>query len=68
MNAIYVSVWDGGVEIRTKCQYNPETKEVWDIDATDVDGLDICEDEYIELPNGTEIRDFISEGNEAESL
>lgn len=68
INATYVSVWDGGVEVRTKCFFNTETKEVSDIESADVNNLDVCEDEFIELPNGTEIRDFWIEGNEPESL
>ena len=53
MEAIYVSVWDGGIEVRSKCQYDTETYNVTDIYSVDVDGLDICEREYIELPDGT---------------
>jgi hypothetical protein len=68
MEAIYVSVWDGGTEIRTKCDYDPTTKEVSDIEVADVNGLDVLDDEYVELPDGTEIRDFTVEGNDAESL
>ncbi len=69
MKATYVSVWDGGVTIRSKCEYDPETNEVSDIESKDVDGLEICEDEYIELDNGVEVRDFILDmGNEPESL
>lgn len=62
--ATYVSVWDGGVEIRTKCTYNRETGVVYDIETADVNGLDSLDDEYIELSDGTEIRDFIDEFDE----
>lgn len=68
MKAIYVSVWDGGIEIRTNCQFDPTTKEVSNIEVAAVDGLDVLEDEYIELPDGEEVRDFIAEGNEDDSL
>lgn len=68
MKAKYVSVWDGGIEVKTNCQYDPTTKEVYDIETSDVDGLDVCEDEYVLLPDGTEVRDFIVDGNEPESL
>ena len=64
MKAIFISVWDGGIEIKTNCEYDPTTKEVSDIETSNVDGLDICEDEYILLPDGTEIRDFVSENDE----
>lgn len=68
MKAKYVSVWEGGIEVTTSCEYDVQTNEVYDIETSDVDGLDALEDEYILLPDGTEVRDFITEGNESESL
>ena len=68
MKAKYVSVWDGGVEVKSNCDYNPTNKEVSNIETIDIDGLDILDDEYILLPDGTEVRDFVVEGNDAESL
>lgn len=47
MKALYYSVWDGGTEIVTNCQFTPETMAVSDIDTADVDGLDILEEEYV---------------------
>jgi len=61
-HATFVSVWDGGIEIRSNCEFNPISKEVTDIDIAEVDGLETLEDEYVELPDGTEIRDFRIEG------
>lgn len=61
MKAEYVSVWDGGTTITTICEYNPVNKVVSDIGSSDVEGLEICEDEYVLLSDGTEIRDFINE-------
>jgi hypothetical protein len=55
MKAKYVSVWDGGVEIRTDCEYDPEIRNVTDIELSDVNGLEVLEREYIVLPDGTEI-------------
>jgi hypothetical protein len=60
MKAKYVSVWDGGT-ITTNCQYDQKTKVVSDIESSDVEGLDMLEDEYVLLPDGTEVRDFINE-------
>lgn len=51
--AYYVSVWDDGIEIRTACQFNPETRDVTDIESVDVAGLETLLEEYIELLNGT---------------
>ena len=61
MKAKYVSVWDGGTSITTNCQYDPKTNVVSDIESSDVEGLDMLEDEYVVLPDGTEIRNFINE-------
>lgn len=54
MTAIYVSVWDGGVEVKTSCDYNVENRTVSDIDSADVD-VDNLEREYVQLDDGTEI-------------
>lgn len=62
MKATYVSIWDGGVRVETNCEFNPETKEVTDVDSVDVDGVDICDEEFIELPDGTEIKTFKMDG------
>jgi hypothetical protein len=61
MKAKYVSVWDGGITVTTNCQYDQKTKVVSDIESSDVEGLDMLEDEYVLLPDGTEVRDFINE-------
>jgi len=45
----YVSVWDGGVEVATTCTIDLATGNILDIKQTDVDGLDVCEREYIVL-------------------
>lgn len=57
MNATYTSVWDGGIEITTDCEYDPNTKYVTDIGTSDVDGVEVLEDEYVTLPDGTELRE-----------
>lgn len=62
--ATYVSVWDGGIQIRTKCTYNRISGVVYDIETAEIEGLDILEDEYVELSDGTKIRDFIDEFDE----
>lgn len=64
VKATYVSVWDGGIEVRTNCMYNGNTKEVFDIEISDVDGLDILEDEYVELLDGEKVVDFINKDYE----
>jgi hypothetical protein len=43
----YVSVWDGGVEVETTALVNIKTGEVTDVTTAKVEGLDICEREYI---------------------
>lgn len=63
IKATYVSVWDGDIEIRTDCEYEIDTKTVSDIESSDVDGIDCLDDEYVELPDGTVIREFYNEDN-----
>jgi hypothetical protein len=60
VNATYVSVWDGGTEIRTKCRFNTQTNIVSDIEQSDVGGVDILDREYVELEDGTEIDNFFN--------
>jgi hypothetical protein len=65
MKATYVSVWDNGSDrVSSSCEFNPETKEVTDIEVVDVEerGLNYLDEEYIELPTGEVIRDFIRDG------
>lgn len=64
VKSTYVSVWDGGTEIRTSCQFDTIKNIVFDIEPVEDDGLDILEDEYIELPNGEIIRSFNTEDDE----
>lgn len=45
----YVSVWDGGVEIGSTCTIDLTTGNILDIKQVDVDGVDVCEREYIVL-------------------
>jgi len=59
--ATYVSVWDGGIEIRTRCIFSREMSTVFDVETADVEGLDVLEDEYVELADGTQVRHFGTE-------
>lgn len=61
VRATYVSVWDGGREVRTACEYNKRTTEVSEVQSVDVEGLDILDEEYIELDSGEVIKTFINE-------
>lgn len=67
MKATYVSVWDNGSDkIESSCEFDPQTKEVTNIEVVNVDGMDLnyLDEEYIELPNGEIIKDFIRDGVE----
>lgn len=60
MQAIYVSEWDGGFQVRSVCQYDPDKKVVTDIEDGELDdltleGLDSLDREFVELPDGTEL-------------
>lgn len=49
-NAKFVSVWDGGYEITTKCKVDMETREVFDIEMREVDeSLEHLDNEYITI-------------------
>jgi hypothetical protein len=59
--ATYVTVWDGGIEIRTQCLFDKESSTVYDVESVEVNGLDVLEEEFVELSDGTEIRNFLNE-------
>ena len=46
-NCKFSSVWDDGIEIITNCRVNTDTKEVFDIDAVDTNGLEALYGEYV---------------------
>jgi hypothetical protein len=56
--ATYVSVWDGGGEIRTTCKFDDEDMTVFDIESSNIagDSVDVLEDEFVELNDGTQLR------------
>ena len=46
--ATYISVWDGGFEIHSKCKVDTVSKRVFDIEIVDVgDNVDILDYEYV---------------------
>lgn len=56
MKATYVSIWDGGVEISTECNYSPDNGFVSDIESVDADGLDVLDEQYVMLEDGTRLK------------
>lgn len=50
-NATFTSVWDGGYEVTTSCKVNMETKEIFDIEISDVniELLEILDKEYVTI-------------------
>jgi hypothetical protein len=53
LNATFVSVWDGGTEIRSNCHYDPTTNTVSNIEDVDVDGIEVLDKEYVEYGGRT---------------
>ena len=50
----FVSVWDGGVAISTPCTIDLDTGEVFTEPVEEnIDGLDVCEEQYVVLEDGT---------------
>jgi hypothetical protein len=66
VNATYVSVWDGGNEIRTKCRFDLETKNATDVESADVSNmeLEMLDEQFVELEDGTKITEFTVDGEE----
>jgi hypothetical protein len=60
----YVTVWDGGTEIRTPAKYYKAMRDV-ETEAVEANGLDSLDEEYIEFIDGTRINRFDADGNEA---
>lgn len=48
-DATFTSVWDGGVAVTTNCKVNLETREVFDIEPVDIDGVDTLDEEYVTI-------------------
>jgi hypothetical protein len=49
----YGSQWDGGVEVKSPCMVDPRTRKITIEHASDVEGLQTLEREYVQL-NGVE--------------
>lgn len=47
--AHFCSVWDGGIKVETECKVNIKTREVFDIEISDIDAdlLEVLDEEYI---------------------
>lgn len=55
LDVTFVSVWDDGVEVRTKAKYDVKNNVVFNIESTDGDYVEVLLDEYIELPCGVKL-------------
>lgn len=55
LDVTFVSVWDDGVEVRTKAKYDAKNNVVFDIESIDGDYVEVLLDEYIELPCGVKL-------------
>lgn len=51
VEACYVTVWDSGLIIESRCQVDLNTRHVFDIEAFDAPDVEILEEEYIEVPD-----------------
>ena len=68
-NATFTSVWDGGYKVTTDCKVDMETREVFDIEMSEVDeSLDILEKEYVVIDDVEypvfQLSDITEEANE----
>lgn len=55
LDVTFVSVWDDGVEVRTKAKYDAKNNVVFDIESIDGNCVEVLLDEYIELPCGVKL-------------
>lgn len=62
-DASYTSVWGSGQRVTTPCRVNTVTKEVYDIETVDIEGLENLEEEYVTI-NG--IQHSVSEKDSRE--
>ena len=61
MKATYVSVWNRGTQVRTDCEFDPTTNMVTNIQQSPNEIEGTLDEEYIELPDGKEIRNFVDQ-------
>ena len=45
----FVSVWDGGIRVETTAMVNTSTGNVINIGVANLQGLEVCEEQYIVL-------------------
>lgn len=57
VNAMYISKWDGGIEIENRCKVNLDTREVFDIERSSVDGIEVLDGEFV-IINGKQYMVF----------
>lgn len=48
-NATYVSVWDGGIELKSKCKVNMDTNMISNIHPIHSTNVEVLEAEYVEI-------------------
>ena len=54
-NCEFVSIWDGGVELRSPAFFDRKDGSVTVLKAQSGDGVEHLDREFIELPNGDEL-------------
>lgn len=47
VDAIFESIWDDGLSVQTSCKVNIDTKEVFNIEKVNIEGLEILMDESV---------------------
>jgi len=61
--ATFVSVWDGGTQIETRCKVNQQTKEVFDIEISQGTAalVYVLDREFVRFEDGTECPVYLAE-------
>ena len=65
--AKHVTNWDYNVQVTTDCLYDRVSNTAFKLQSADSHGLDVLNYEYVELGDGSKIRNFI-EGTDDEFL
>lgn len=47
ISGFYVSIWDDSIKLISPCKINLDTREVFDIEQVDIEGVDLLTDEYL---------------------
>lgn len=57
----FISVWDGGITLKSRALYDPKSKEVDVLEIYEGDNVEVLERQFIILPDGTEAEAYFND-------